>query len=63
MLKTLFSPQATKAWIGAAGALISALIMGNQDHVIDITDWLTAAGAFVVTLGAVFGVENRDPKK
>lgn len=63
MLKTLFSPQATKAWIGASGALISALIMGNQDHVIDLTDWLTAAGAFVVTLGAVFGVENRDPKK
>jgi len=63
MLKTLFSPESTKAWIAAAGALISALVMGSQDQVIDLTDWLTATGAFVVTLGAVFGIPNRDPEK
>lgn len=62
MLKTLFSPEATKAWLAGAGALISALVMGNQDHVIDTTDWLTAAGAFVFTLGAVFGIPNADAK-
>lgn len=63
MLKTLFSPESTKAWLAAASALISALIMGNQDHVIDLTDWLTAAGAFVVTLGAVYSVPNKKSEK
>lgn len=63
MIKTLFSPEATKAWIAAMGALISALVMGNQDHVIDLTDWLTAAGAFVGTLGAVYAIPNRDSEE
>lgn len=61
MLKTLFSGEATKAWLAAMAALISALVMGNQDQVITLDDWLIAAGAFVGTLGAVYGVPNRKP--
>lgn len=63
MIKTLFSPESTKAWLAAAGALISALIMGNQDHVLDLTDWLTAAGSFVGTLGVVYAIPNRDAEE
>jgi hypothetical protein len=61
-LKILFSPQATKAWLAAFGALVSALVMGNQDHVIDSTDWLTAIDAFVITLTAVFSIPNAKSK-
>jgi hypothetical protein len=61
--KTLFSGESTKAWLAAAGALISALVMGNQDHLLDLNDWLIAGGAFVATLGAVYGVPNKNPEE
>lgn len=61
--KTLFSGESTKAWLAATGALISALVMGNQDNVLDLNDWLIAGGAFVGTLGAVFGIPNKKPEE
>lgn len=63
MLRILFSAESTKAWLAAFAAVISALIMGNQDNVLDLNDWLIAASAFVGTLGAVFGVPNKKPKE
>jgi hypothetical protein len=57
-LKLLFSPKATKAWLAGAGALISALLMGNQDGILDLDDYLIAAGAFIGSVGVVFGVPN-----
>lgn len=60
MLKMLFSGQSRKAWLAGTAALLTALITGNQDGKLDVTDWLTAALAAVLALGAVFGVRNKE---
>jgi hypothetical protein len=57
-MKTLFSNRSRKAWIAGAGALLTALIAGNTDGSLDLTDYLVAALATVATLGTVFGVRN-----
>lgn len=59
MLKTLFSARSRKAWLAGFAALLTALIAGNTDGELDLTDWLTAALAAVTTTGAVFGVRNK----
>lgn len=59
MLKTLFSGKSRKAWLAGVAALLTALIAGNADGKLDLTDWLTAALAAVTTTGAVFGVRNK----
>lgn len=63
MLKTLFSTQATKAWLAALGAVLAALIAGVRDNTLDLRDYLTAAEAGVAALGVVFGVGNAAPKR
>lgn len=62
-LRILCSPQATKAWLAAFGALIAALLMGNQDNVLDLNDWLRAGGSFIGALGVVFAVPNARPSE
>ena len=59
MLKTLFSAKSRKAWLAGAAAFLTALIAGNSDGKLGLTDWLTAALATVTTIGAVFGVRNK----
>ena len=59
MLKTLLSGRSRKAWLAGAAALLTALITGNQDGKLDLTDWLTAALAAVLTVGGVYGVRNK----
>lgn len=62
-VKTLFSTQSNKAWLSALSAALTALIAGNHDGTLDLTDWLTAASAAVVALGLVYGVGNATAKK
>lgn len=57
-MRTLFSSRSRKAWIAGGGALLTALIAGNSDGALDLTDWLVAGLATVTTLGTVFGVRN-----
>lgn len=59
MLKTLLSGRSRKAWIAGTAALLTALITGNVDGHLSLTDWLTAGLAVVTTIGAVFGVRNK----
>lgn len=59
MLKTLFSNKSRKAWLAGTAAFLTALIAGNGDGELDLTDWLTAGLATVTTIGAVFGVRNK----
>ena len=63
MIKTLFSFQANKAWLAALGAVITALVAGARDNLLDMHDWLTAIEAGVIALGVVFGVGNAAAKK
>lgn len=59
MMKTLFSGRARKAWLAGIAAFLTALIAGNADGKLGLTDWLTAGLAAVTTIGAVFGVRNK----
>lgn len=63
MLKTLFSAQATKAWLATLAAVATALVAGARDNVLDLRDYTTAVEAGLLALGVVFGVRNADPKK
>jgi hypothetical protein len=58
VLKTLFSQRARKAWLAGAAALITSLITGSRDGALDLTDYLTAAGATVGAISVVYGVRN-----
>ena len=62
-MKTLFSGESRKAWLAGGVALLTALITGNKDGVLDLTDWLVAALATVTSVGAVYGVLNKDKKE
>lgn len=57
-MKTLFSSKSRKAWIAGVTTLLTALIAGNQDGVLSVTDYLVAALATVTSVGAVYGVRN-----
>lgn len=58
-MKTLFTARSRKAWIAGLTALLTGLITGNQDGVLDLTDWLVTALATVASVGAVYGVRNK----
>lgn len=38
--------------------LVGALLMGNQDGVLDLNDYLKAIGATLASVAAVFGIPN-----
>lgn len=61
-VKTLFSMDARKAWLAAIGAIVSALVVGARDDVLDTLDYLTAIEAGVIALGVVFSVPNASKK-
>jgi hypothetical protein len=63
MIKILFSTQSTKAWLAALGAVVTALVAGVRDNVLDLRDWLTAVEAGILALGIVFGVGNATSEK
>lgn len=58
-MKTLFSGKSRKAWIAGAIALLTALITGNQDGVLDLTDYLVAVLATITSVGTVYGIRNK----
>ena len=58
-MKTLFTARSRKAWTAGATTLLTALIAGNQDGTLDLTDYLVAALATVTAVGAVYGVRNK----
>lgn len=58
-MKVLFSGRSKKAWIAGVTTLLTALIAGNQDGVLTVTDYLVAALATVTSVGTVYGVRNR----
>lgn len=45
--------------MAGATTLLTALIAGNQDGTLDLTDYLVAALATVTAVGAVYGVRNK----
>lgn len=59
---TLFSAEARKAWLAAVTALVGALVVGAQDQVLTLVEYLTATSAALVALGGVYGVRNADSK-
>jgi hypothetical protein len=63
MIKTLFSAQATKAWLATLAAVATALVAGARDNVLDLRDYITAVEAGVLALTVVFGIRNADPRK
>lgn len=63
MLRTLLSSRSRKAWLAGSAAFLTALIAGNGDGDLNLTDWLTAGLATVTTVGAVFGVRNEKDGK
>lgn len=60
MIKRLFSGESRKAWLAGVAAALTAFIAGNNDGVLDLTDWLTAALAGVTAVGTVYGIKNKD---
>lgn len=51
-----------KAIIGALGAAVTSLITAVQeDGAVDLAEGLTAAGAFLAVLAAVYYIPNKPP--
>lgn len=61
-MKTLFSQESRKAWLGAAIAFAGSLAVAAQNDGITLAEWLTAVSVALVALGGVYNVRNGSEK-
>jgi len=61
-MNTFFSSESRKAWIAGAIALLGSLAVGATDNSLTLAEWVAAASATAVALGAVYGVRNGDAR-